>query len=119
LETQDTIEVGAEAPEFNLKDQHKTAHNMSDLRGKKVLLSFHPLAWTSICTQQMESLETHMAEFSDLNTVPFGVSIDSSPSKLAWGDSMGIKELKASSATTWVSPTGPTSSSMRRARSSS
>jgi peroxiredoxin len=94
LETQDTIEVGAEAPEFNLKDQHKTAHNMSDLRGKKVLLSFHPLAWTSICTQQMESLETHMAEFSDLNTVPFGVSIDSSPSKLAWGDSMGIKELK-------------------------
>ena len=35
-----------------------------------------------------------MGDFETLNTMPFGVSIDSAPSKLAWGESLGIKDLR-------------------------
>ena len=90
----ETIKVGDIVPDFSLKDQHKNEHNLSEMRGQKVLLSFHPLAWTGICAEQMKSLEAHMADFGTIGTVPLGVSIDSAPSKLAWGESLGIKDLR-------------------------
>jgi len=43
------------APDFTLKDQNEKALSLSDFRGKKrVVLSFHPLAWTSVCKTQMQ-----------------------------------------------------------------
>jgi peroxiredoxin len=42
------IEVGNRAPEFTLKDQNGKAVTLSSLNGKKVLLSFRPLAWTPV-----------------------------------------------------------------------
>ena len=42
------IEVGKTAPDFTLKDQHSKTVKLSALKGKKVLLSFRPLAWTPV-----------------------------------------------------------------------
>lgn len=67
---------------------------MSDFRGKKVLLSFHPLAWTSVCEKQMKALDERYDELEDLNVVPVGISVDSVPSKLAWSDHMGLRKLR-------------------------
>ncbi len=83
--------VGDQAPDFVLKDQNEKEFKLSDHRGKKVLLSFHPLAWTGVCTQQMKSLEDNKAKFDATNTVAVGLSVDSIPSKKAWADSMGMK----------------------------
>ena len=94
VEIIDAIKVGNTAPEFTLNDQHKDEHRLADLRGKRVLLSFHPLAWTGVCAEQMKSLEANMGRFEELNTVPLGVSVDSGPSKLAWGESLGIEQLR-------------------------
>jgi peroxiredoxin len=94
VEIVETIKVGDTAPEFALSDQHKEEHRLSDMRGKRVLLSFHPLAWTGICAQQMKSLEANMDRFEELDTVPLGVSVDSVPCKLAWGESLGIEHLR-------------------------
>lgn len=88
-----TIEVGDEAPEFVLKDQHKREHRLSELRGKRVLLAFHPLAWTAVCGDEIRSLEEHYDTFRELNTVPFSISVDSPPAKLAWSEDMGIEDL--------------------------
>jgi peroxiredoxin len=88
-----TIEVGERAPSFVLKDQDKAEHRLEELRGSKVLLSFHPLAWTGICAEQMKSIEGHWSEFRELDTRPFGISVDSSPSKLAWAKELGIERL--------------------------
>jgi peroxiredoxin len=41
------IEVGAEAVDFSLKDQNGEVVSLKSFRGKKVLLSWHPLAWTA------------------------------------------------------------------------
>jgi peroxiredoxin len=83
--------VGDKAPDFVLKDQNEKEFKLSDHRGRKVLLSFHPLAWTGVCTQQMKSLEDNKAKFDAANTIAVGLSVDSMPSKKAWADSMGMK----------------------------
>lgn len=42
------IEVGSQAPDFTLKDQNGKTARLSSLKGKRILLSFRPLAWTPV-----------------------------------------------------------------------
>ena len=88
------IDVGDMAPDFTLKDNRVQDVSLSEFHGKKVLLSWHPLAWTGVCAQQMKSLEDNLAEFEKYNTVPLGMSIDSYPSKNAWAKELGIANVK-------------------------
>lgn len=83
--------IGKIAPDFTLKDQNDRDFRLSEFKGKKVLLSFHPLAWTSVCAKQMQSLEEYKDQFEKLNTIAVGVSVDSVPCKKAWAESLGIK----------------------------
>lgn len=88
------IKVGDTAPDFTLKNQNGDEVTLSALQGKNVLLSFHPLAWTKICGQQMQSLEDNFQRFQEKKTVAFGVSVDSVPSKKAWAErELGIKKI--------------------------
>jgi len=87
-----SIEVGDVAPEFTLKDQTEKEITLSSLRGQKVILSFHPLAWTSVCKLQMQDLEKHKADFARLGAVALGLSVDSVPCKRAWAEAIGVQE---------------------------
>ena len=87
------LKVGDEAPVFSLRDQNKKKFRLNDFKGKKVLLSFHPLAWTDVCAKQMQSLEDNYQRFLDLNTVPVGLSVDTVPSKEAWAEELQIEKL--------------------------
>ena len=84
------IKVGESFRDFSLKDQNGMVFRLSEQRGKRVLLSFHPLAWTSVCAEQMKSLEANREAFASMNTIAVGLSIDSVPCKKAWADSLGI-----------------------------
>ena len=75
---------------FSLHDQNGKTFKLSEHLGKRVLLSFHPLAWTSVCTGQMRSLEENRANFSSLNSVAVGISVDSVPCKKAWAENIEI-----------------------------
>jgi peroxiredoxin len=88
------IKVGSKAPDFALKDQNGKAVRLSGLAGKKVLLSFRPLAWTAVCHDQMRALEENHAQFDELNTLALGIGVDSMPSNKAWAESMGIKNTR-------------------------
>jgi peroxiredoxin len=88
------LKVGDLAPDFKLKDQNGEDISLSSFKGKKVLLSFHPLAWTGVCETQMKNLDLKYNELEKLNVVPLGISVDSSPSKKAWAQSMKINKLK-------------------------
>lgn len=79
----DRIKVGDKSRDFSLKDHNEKDFRLSDHLGKRVLLSFHPLAWTSICAGQMKSLEENKKTFDTLNTVAVGISVDSVPCKKA------------------------------------
>ncbi|MGQ9582818.1 MAG: redoxin domain-containing protein [Thermoplasmatota archaeon] len=86
--------MGDIAPDFRLMDHRGREVSLSGLRGRRVLLSFHPLAWTGVCARQMKGLERSHARFRELNTVPLGISVDSAPSKRAWARALGIKRLQ-------------------------
>jgi peroxiredoxin len=88
------IKPGDKAPDFMLKDHNKNDVKLSEYAGKKILLSFHPLAWTKICAEQMKSLETSFQEFAMSNTVALGMSIDTVPSKHAWAKALGIEKTR-------------------------
>ena len=87
------IEVGMPAPAFTMPDTHEEPVSLSDFLGKKVLLSWHPVAWTSVCTDQMRALEVNWDRFQALNTVPLGISVDHSAVKLAWAAVLSITDL--------------------------
>ena len=88
------ISVGSKAPDFALKDQNGKIVKLSGLKGKKVLLSFRPLAWTAVCHDQMRSLEENHLRFDESNTVALGIGVDSVPSNKAWAQSMDIKNTR-------------------------
>jgi len=88
------IKKGEKAPNFELKDQNEKSIQLKKLKGKKVLLSFHPLAWTDVCAKQMLSLEKNKEKFEKINTVALGINVDPIPSKAAWAKNLKIKGTK-------------------------
>lgn len=88
------IAIGTKAPDFTLKDQNSKPVTLSDFKGKKVLLSFRPLAWTPVCHDQMRSLEENHERLDRLITVALGIGVDSVPSNKAWGASMEIQNTR-------------------------
>jgi peroxiredoxin Q/BCP len=67
---------GIPAPEFTLPDQNGNAVNLSDFRGRKVVLYFYPKDDTSGCTTQACELRDRIEEFDANDAVVLGVSPD-------------------------------------------
>lgn len=88
------ISLGSKAPDFTLKDHNGKIVKLSDFKSKKVLLSFRPLAWTTVCHDQMRLLEENHLRFDELSTVALGIGVDSVPSNKAWALSMDIKNTR-------------------------
>jgi peroxiredoxin len=84
------IAVGSKAPAFTLKDQDEKDVSLSDMAGRKVVVAFHPLAWTGVCAQQMQGLESNREEYARRGAVAVGLSVDSVPSKTAWAKEIGV-----------------------------
>jgi peroxiredoxin len=84
------VQQGDPARNFSLKDQNDRTFDLYEQAGKRVLLSFHPLAWTEFCAAQMISLEENREKFASLNCVPVGISVDSRPCKKEWAKYLGI-----------------------------
>src|SRR6266511_4347094 len=82
------LSVGTKAPDFSLKS--KQASGLVDVKlsnhfGKRnTLLLFFPLAFTSVCTQEMCDVTSGLNAYSSLNAEVIGVSVDSPFSQEAW-----------------------------------
>ena len=87
------IKIGDTFDDFSLKSHTEALIDTAALTGKKILLSFHPLAWTEVCAKQMQALETNFETFQSRGTVPLGFSVDSVPCKKAWAKSLGIEKV--------------------------
>ncbi len=88
------IETGTDGPGFVIPDQHGEKVDLNELRGRRVILSFHPLAFTPVCAEQMRALEDNHEEFARLNAVALGISVDSVPAKRAWAKDLRVKETE-------------------------
>lgn len=86
------LKKGDPAPPFSLINQQEKKVTPMALKGTRTLLSFHPLAWTSVCEIQMRTLELKKSTFEELGVIAYGISVDSVPCKKAWAAAMGVTE---------------------------
>jgi peroxiredoxin len=71
------IEVGQEAPDFELKNQFGEPVRLSSFRGAKaVVLVFFPKAFTVTCTSEMCAIRDDSRVSGDDGTVVLGISCD-------------------------------------------
>ena len=86
------IEVGAEAPDFTLKDQNGQEVRLSAFRGvKTVLLVFYPLAFTGTCQGELCSLRDNLNDFVNDTVQTLTISVDSSPTHKVWAEREGYQ----------------------------
>ena len=57
---------------------------LSDYKGKYVILFFYPLDFTFVCPTEIIAFSTQIEDFKSRNTEVLGVSVDSHFSHLAW-----------------------------------
>ncbi|NYT07425.1 MAG: redoxin domain-containing protein, partial [Methanomicrobiales archaeon] len=88
------VQPGDHAPNFSLKDQGDRTFDLLEHMGERILLSFHPLAWTGHCAAQMESLEKNREVLKSLNTVAVGISVDSMVCKREWARQLSISQTQ-------------------------
>ena len=87
-----TVEVGAEAPDFTLKDQNNQEVRLADFRGaKNVLLVFYPLAFTGTCQGELCSVRDNLNDFANDSVQILTVSVDSSPTHKVWAEREGYE----------------------------
>lgn len=83
------LTAGQEAPDFELRTHKGGTVKLSDFRGKKkVVVAFHPLAFTPVCANQMRGYESDLAEFEKSEAAVLGISIDAQPAKAAWAKTL-------------------------------
>jgi peroxiredoxin len=86
------VEVGQEAPDFELKDQHGTPVRLSSFRGaKNVVLVFYPLAFSGVCSGELCALRDDFPEVTRDDVELLTVSVDSTFSHRAWADQEGFE----------------------------
>jgi peroxiredoxin (alkyl hydroperoxide reductase subunit C) len=83
-----SLQVGEQAPAFTLKDQNNQEWTLSEFRGERnVLVVFYPLAFSGICTVELNQLRDTLAEFTEVQVL--AVSVDSVYTLKAWSKQQG------------------------------
>ena len=71
------VNIGEKAPDFNLRAHDKSLMSLSQFQGKKVVLLFFPLAFTSTCTEELCTMRDNLSDYNDLDAQVLAISVDS------------------------------------------
>ncbi len=72
------MKVGDKAPNFTLKNTKREDISLKSLvENGKVLILFFPLAYSSVCTEELCSTRDNMKLYNSLNANVVGISVDS------------------------------------------
>lgn len=86
------VEVGQEAPDFELRNQHGEPIRLSSFRGaKNVVLVFYPLAFSGVCSSELSTLRDNFPEVTRDDTELLTVSVDSVYVLRKWSDTEGFQ----------------------------
>ena len=87
------IASGTKAPDFTLKSKNEEGLadvTLSDNFGKSsTVLLFFPLAFTSVCQDELCSIRDSLADYEGLNAQVYGISVDSPFSQEAFAQANG------------------------------
>jgi peroxiredoxin len=70
--------LGEKAPEFKLQNGNFEFVSLSDFKGSSnVVVLFYPLAFSSVCTEELCSIRDNMKIYNSLNAEVLAISVDS------------------------------------------
>lgn len=72
-----SVKVGDKAPVFTLNSTDLKPVALSDYAGKNVVLLFFPMAFTSVCTEELCTMRDDIATYNGLDAEILAVSVDS------------------------------------------
>ncbi len=70
------IRVGTKAPDFNLKDQNNEIHNLTEYKGKWIVIYFYSKDFSPGSIIQAKNFNDNITKFKDFNTEIIGISAD-------------------------------------------
>lgn len=86
------IEIGDEAPDFELPDQDRNPVRLSSFRGQKnVVVVFYPLAFTPTCQGELCALRDDIVDFSGDDVQTLAISCDNGPGLKRWATEQGYQ----------------------------
>lgn len=92
------VRIGEEVPDFSVKAFHNgefKSINLSDYKGKWLILAFYPADFTYICPTELARFADSYEQFKDLNCEILSISTDTEQVHKAWHDtSASIKKIK-------------------------
>jgi len=68
---------GERAPSFTLKNSDLKDVSLNDFSGHNVVILFFPLAFTSVCTDELCHMRDDISKYESLNAKIIGISVDS------------------------------------------
>ncbi len=89
------LSTGTKAPDFTLKS--KNADGLADVKlsdnfgKKKTVLLFFPLAFTSVCQDELCSVSAGLDAYEGLNAAVYAISVDSPFAQEAFAKANGLK----------------------------
>lgn len=83
------VDVGDEAPDFTLKNQHGEDISLSSFRGRSVVLVFFPFAFSGICSGEFAEIRDRTAELDDAEVL--AISCDHFFANRAFADALGLQ----------------------------
>ena len=78
---------GTLAPDFELYCTPDQKLKLSELLGKKIILTFYPADWSPVCSDELSLYNETMKIFSKHHAQLIGISVDSKWSHLAFSES--------------------------------
>jgi len=71
------LQKGDKAPYFKLVSSDKKEVSLDDFKGRNLVVLFFPMAFTSVCTNELCSMRDSIGDYSNLNADVVAISVDS------------------------------------------
>ena len=86
------VDVGDDAPDFELPDQDRNPVRLSSFRGQKnVVVVFYPLSFTGVCQGELCAIRDEIADFQGDDVQTLAISVDSTATHAQWAKEQGYQ----------------------------
>ena len=85
-----SVDVGDEAPDFELQDQERSPVRLSSFRGRKnVVVVFYPMSFTPTCQGELCAIRDSLPDFDGDDVQTLAVSCDTTAVHKRWAEDQG------------------------------
>lgn len=86
-----TLQVGEQAPRFELRNQHRESVTLEDLLGRKAAVVFIPFAFTKTCEGELCEIRDNLHVFDRAEAKVVVITCDTTASNARWAADNGFE----------------------------